>query len=196
MLKQQWVVEDEKEKEAERQKFLLNRERNLELIKHNAQEKELREMANEVEKQRDKALLAKALSREAELKRLEEAEKEARKREIIELQKHYNQGQADKKAYEKMIDDLVAEENAKQWDAREQQWRREDQARINLLKNVYANREADIMLKQAKKKEEDWLKQNDKAIIESEVDRQNRLFEEKQVTAAMARTAHQTDILK
>ena len=46
-----------------------------------------------------------------------------------------------------MIDGLVAVENAKQWDAREQQWRREDQAKINLLKNVYANREADILLK-------------------------------------------------
>jgi hypothetical protein len=34
---------------------------------------------------------------------------------------------------------------------------------------VYANREADIMLKQAKKKENDWLQQNDKNIIEAEV---------------------------
>ena len=46
-----------------------------------------------------------------------------------------------------MVDDLVAQENAKQWESREQQWRREDQARVNLLKNVYANREADIVLK-------------------------------------------------
>ena len=110
------------------------------------------------EKQRDKVMLEKALAREAALKRLEEEEKEARKREMVELQKHYNQGRIDKAAYEKMIDQLVAEENAKQWDAREQQWRREDQARVNLLKNVYASREADIMLKAAKKKEDDWLK--------------------------------------
>lgn len=92
-------------------------------------------------------MLDKALQREAALKRLEEMEKEARKREIVELQSHYNQGQKDKAAYEKMVDELVAIENAKQWEAREQQWRREDQARVNLLKNVYANREADIVLK-------------------------------------------------
>lgn len=92
-------------------------------------------------------MLDKALQREAALRRLEEMEKEARKREIVELQSHYNQGQKDKAAYEKMIDELVAIENAKQWEAREQQWRREDQARVNLLKNVYANREADIVLK-------------------------------------------------
>lgn len=55
-----------------------------------------------------------------------------------------------------MIEGLVAAENAKQWEARESTWRKEDQARVNLLKDVYANREADVMLKQAKKKEEHW----------------------------------------
>ena len=45
MLKAQWQAEEEKEKKAEQQKFLLNRERNLELINHNATEKQLREQA-------------------------------------------------------------------------------------------------------------------------------------------------------
>lgn len=71
----------------------------------------------------------------------------------MELQKHYNQGKQDKAAYERMIEDLVAAENAKQWEAREAVWQREDQARVKLLKDVYANREADVMLKQAKNKE-------------------------------------------
>lgn len=47
MLKQQWINEEEREKKAEQQKFLLNRERNLELINHNATEKQLREQAEE-----------------------------------------------------------------------------------------------------------------------------------------------------
>jgi hypothetical protein len=42
MLKGQWAKEIEADKEAERQKFILNREGNLELINHNAAEKELR----------------------------------------------------------------------------------------------------------------------------------------------------------
>lgn len=42
MLKTQWAREQEHDKETERQKFILNRERNIELIKHNAAEKELR----------------------------------------------------------------------------------------------------------------------------------------------------------
>jgi len=54
MLNKQWVKEEEDEKEAERQKFILNRERNLELINHNAAEKELRHIQEEADKTRDK----------------------------------------------------------------------------------------------------------------------------------------------
>jgi hypothetical protein len=61
----------------------------------------------------------------------------AHRRETIELQKYAAQVKTDKNAYEKMIDKLVEEENAKQWEQREKQWDREDQARINLMKNVY-----------------------------------------------------------
>lgn len=103
-----------------------------------------------------------------------EAEERAKVRqETIELQKYLQQQKSDKAAYEKMIDQLVADENEKQWNQREQQWRREDQARINLLKNVYNNREADIELRKKLKDEADWYKQYEKQNIEGEVQRQN-----------------------
>jgi hypothetical protein len=44
MLNRQWALELESDKEADKQKFLLNRERNLELINHNMAERELRNM--------------------------------------------------------------------------------------------------------------------------------------------------------
>ena len=43
MLNSQWKKEEEYEKEQEKQKHLLNRERNLELIRHNEAEKQLRD---------------------------------------------------------------------------------------------------------------------------------------------------------
>ena len=57
MLKEQWAVEEQKEKMDAQQQFLLNRERNLELIAHNATEKQLREAAQDMERNRDKVLL-------------------------------------------------------------------------------------------------------------------------------------------
>ena len=95
-----------------------------------------------------------------------------------------------------MIDHLTQIENDKQWDAREQQWRREDQARVNLLKNVYQNREQDILLRQTLKREQEWLRDHDKVQIDAEVERQNRAHEEKAMRIAYEKKSHQTDILR
>jgi len=45
---------------------------------------------------------------------------------------------------------------------REDKWRKEDQAKINLLRNVYDNRAKTIDLKQKLKQEDQWLVSNEK----------------------------------
>lgn len=67
------------EREMERQKFILNRERNLELIRHNEAEKRLREEQSKIEKDRDREMLNKALTKEQELERIEQEEKMKRR---------------------------------------------------------------------------------------------------------------------
>jgi len=89
-----------------------------------------------------------------------------------------------------MIDGLVSDENAKQWEAREKQWDREDQARINLLKNVYSNREQDIELKKKLKNEGEWMKQFERQNMESEVERQNNAYEDQMVKTSMMKKMH------
>ena len=162
MLKTQWAQEIEADKEQERQKFILNRERNLELIAHNAAEKELRGTQVHHEKQRDKDLLEAALTHQAALIEIEDAEKLKRRQEVIELQKYYKQSEADKGAYQKLVDEFVEAEAERQYKMREAQWQREEQARINLLKDVYHSREKDVLLKQQKKQEMDWLRNHER----------------------------------
>lgn len=140
MLKSQWQKEEEYERELERQKFILNRERNLELIRHNEAEKLLREEQLRVEKERDKHMLTNALTREQELERLEQEEKLRRRSEVVELQQYYLQKAEDKKAEEQLIEHLTWLESEKQWKMKEDKWRREEQARVNLMKNVYDQR--------------------------------------------------------
>lgn len=156
----------------------------------------LREQADLSEKQRDLQLLNSALEREKELERLEYEERMQHRAETIELQKYAQQVTQDKKSYEKMIDGLVSEENAKQWEAREKQWDREDQARINLLKNVYSNREQDVELKKKLAKEQDWMKNYERGNMESEVERQNKAYEEQMIKTSMMKKMHQTDVLR
>jgi len=57
MLKHQWAREVQADNEAERQKFVLNRERNLEIIQHNVAERELAAIQANAEKSRDKDML-------------------------------------------------------------------------------------------------------------------------------------------
>ena len=88
MLQQQWAVEEQKEKQDAEQRFMLNRERNLELIQHNATEKALREQAEQADRNRDKVLLNAALDRERAIEQYEADERLARRRELQELQSH------------------------------------------------------------------------------------------------------------
>ena len=93
---------------------------------------------------------------------LEEAERQAKRNETIELQKHYKKAKADASALEKHIEELVNEEAERQYKMRQAQWDREKQARVNLLKDVYISREKDILLKQEKKREDAWFKDHEK----------------------------------
>ena len=85
MLSTNWKKEEEQERELERQKFILNRERNLELIRHNEAEKILREEQEKLEKERDKRMLQSALDREKAIENLEQEEKLRRRQEVVDL---------------------------------------------------------------------------------------------------------------
>jgi hypothetical protein len=60
-----------------------------------------------MEKNRDKQMLDEQLRREAELERIEREERDTRRREGVELQKHYFQEAADKKKEEELIEYLT-----------------------------------------------------------------------------------------
>ena len=166
------------------------------MIKHNAAERELRNIQSQEEKDRDKELLNAALAREKALADIEEAERLKRRSEVIALQKYYKQSQSDKEAYEKLVDEFVQAEAERQYKMREAQWQREEVARINLLKDVYQSREKDILLKQSKKREMEWLKEYERKQIETAIAQQNAEFEARAAKEAAARKNHQMDILK
>ena len=54
---------------------------------------------------------------------------------------------------------------------REDKWRKEDQARVNLLRNVYDSRAHNIEIKKKLKDEDKWLIDNEKNAIAAEIER-------------------------
>lgn len=111
------------------------------------------------------------------------------------MQQYYKQTEGDKQAYEKLVDEFVQQEAERQYKLREARWQREQQARINLLRDVYDSREKDILLRQEKKKELDWYKQYEKTQIEEAIARQNAQFEARATKEAAQRKNHQMDLL-
>lgn len=196
MLKTQWQREADQEKEAERQLFVLNRERNLDLIAHNEVERGLRTQKDNIEKQRDKDMLQAQLDREAALERLENEEKAARRKEVVELQKHYFQAAADQKKEEELIEHLTQLEAEKQQKIRDDQWRKEDNARINLMKEVYDSRALTVEMKKKNKEQMNWMQEHEQKTIQDEVLRQNREFDEKAIRDAALKKVHQGDVLR
>ena len=156
MLKEQWIREQEQEREMERQKLLLNKERNLELLRHNDAEKLLKDDQLRSEKERDKYMLSTAIGREKEIERLEQEERSRRRDEVIALQKFYMEKAEDKKAEDQLVDYLTWLDSEKQWKIKEDKWHKEDQARINLMKQVYEDRAKTIGAKHMQTEEEKW----------------------------------------
>ena len=70
---------------------------------------------------------------------------------------------------------------------KEDKWRKEEQARVNLMKNVYDARLQTVELKKKLKDEDQWLLSNEKQLIDSEIERQTKLAEEKKAKEALMR---------
>jgi hypothetical protein len=54
---------------------------------------------------------------------------------------------------------------------KEDKWKKEEQARINLMRNVYDQRLQNVELKKKLKDEESWLLSNEKQLLEIELER-------------------------
>lgn len=191
-----WNLENEKEKEMDRQRLLVNKERNLELIRHNQMEKEIKNMEEEKEKERDKYLLQQALDRENAMENLEKQEKDDRRREAKELQDHYKQQSDDAAREEQQIEELTRLEEERQRKIQEDKWRKEDEARIQLLREVYESRAQNIENKKMLRKEERNNVVREKDELDRALDQQNRDHEAKMLTQKMNKNQHQADVLK
>lgn len=130
------------------------------------------------------------------MERLENEERARRRQEVIELQKAYFQASEDKKKEEEYIEQLTQLESEKQWKMREDKWRKEDNARLNLMKDVYDNRLTTVETKKRFKDQKQWEADYEKNQILKEIEDQNRYYEEKELKEVMNKKQHQGDVLR
>ena len=94
-----------------------------------------------------------------------------------------------------MIEYLTWLESEKQWKMREDKWRKEEQARLNLLKNVYDTRAQTIELRQKQRDQGNWIQGYEKQQISNEIEKQEKDYQEKLEREAEQKKKHQGDIL-
>jgi len=85
MLKQRWAEEHEAENNMAAQAHALSRQRNQDHIEHNKAEEALKLESHHAGLARDKDMLAQALEKEAQIAKIEEDERKARRDEVRTL---------------------------------------------------------------------------------------------------------------
>jgi len=157
------------------------------LIRHNALEKEIMEAEARKEKERDREMVQTALNNENALNQLEANEKEQRRNEAKELVAVYAASKADKAAEEKLLDKMTQLEEEKQWKLREAKWKQEEEAKLQLMREVYESRATNIEhLKRLNEEKKDAVGR-DAEEVRRQLDEQQKQHEESKVAGELAR---------
>jgi hypothetical protein len=140
MLKTQWKEEDQRAKATEEERLKNKKELNVELIKHNELEKGLKGRLTDVEKDRDKAMIAQIMEENRKQAELEKEMKLKRLAEAKETLKTIDNRTELQRQEDLAIERLAEEEKNRQIAREDERYKREMDAKIKLMTEVYEDR--------------------------------------------------------
>lgn len=118
----------------------MNKQLNSQIFHDNLVQRKMKEDAIAKEKAADKQMIDSLVERERMLAQLEADAKERYKQETRDFLKNYKNRTNELAHDQDYLDKLLEEERNKQWKKRQDQWDKEEKARVNLLYDVYGNR--------------------------------------------------------
>ena len=193
-LKEQWTRDELKEKENEEQRRLMNQKVYLEIDKFNKKEEDQRKKAAEIEKRKDKELIESIVAREKALDLIDKKEKERKIKEFKQNKKYLEFIMSKKKEAEIWMDKIAQAEADREY-KKEQEWRQEDQKRIELLKDVYKGREQALIYQKKLKEDEKNSVIQERTILDDEINKYYDKLEEINKAEANKRKQHQNQLL-
>ena len=194
-LKEQWNRDEQKEKESEEQRRLLNKQVYLEIDKFNKKEEEQRKKVAEFERKKDKELIESIASREKALDLIDKKEKERKIKEFKQNKKYLEYIMNQKKEAEIWMDKIAQAEADREYKKEQEKWRQEDQKRIELLKDVYKGREEALIYQKKLKEEEKNSIAQERTILDNEINEYYDKMEEINKAEANKRKQHQNQLL-
>ena len=194
-LKEQWKRDELKEKENEEQRKLINKQVYLDIEKFNKKEEEERKKVIEFEKKKDKELVDSIVEKEKALDLIDKKEKEKKIKEFAQNKKYLEYIINQKKEAEIWMDKIAQDEADREYKKQQEEWLKEDQKRIQLLKDVYKGREEALKYqKQIKEDEKNAIKEYRKQV-DNEIDEYYEKLDEINKAEAIKRKQHQNQLL-
>ena len=194
-LNMQWKIDEENELREKMYKRELNKKVNEDIKYYNQIEKQKKEEKDMIEKEQDKKMINDILVKERALDEIDRLEKIKKKNEVLKNAEFLQYKMKLKKEEEAWMDKLAEEERERQYQKEQEQWLKEQAARIELMKDVYRDRAQAIMRKKNIEEEEKKELIKEREILDREIDNYNdqlyKLREEE-----LAKNKNQQEILK
>ena len=168
-LKEQW----RRDKEADEMNKKKRKDMNIQVYKDieyfNKKEEEERKKKLNYEKLKDKELIDSIVAKEQALDLLDKQEKEKKIKEFYENKKYLEYVLSQKKEAELWMDKIAQDEADKEYKKQMEDWKKQEDKRIQLLKDVYKGREEALKYKKQILENEKNLMKKERSELDKKV---------------------------
>ena len=193
-LTEQW----RRDKEAEEMNEKKRKDMNIQVYKDieffNKKEEEDRKKKLTYEKMKDKELIDSIVAKEKALDLLDKQEKERKIKEFYENKKYLEYVLSQKKEAELWMDKIAQDEADKEYKKQMEDWKKQEDKRIQLLKDVYKGREDALKYKKQQLENEKNIMKKERTDLDQKVNEYYDYLEQIKKNEAEKRKNHQNQL--
>jgi hypothetical protein len=193
-LKEQWRRDKESDEQNERNRKEMNIQVYKDIEYFNKKEEEERKKKLNFEKMKDKELIDSIVAKEQALDLIDKQEKEKKIKEFYENKKYLEYVINQKKEAELWMDKIAQEEADKEYKKEMEEWKKQEEKRIQLLKDVYKGREDALKYKKQQIENEKNILKQERQDLDQKVNEYYNYLEQIKKNEAEKRKNHQNQL--
>ena len=193
-LKEQWRRDKESDERNERNRKEMNIQVYKDIEYFNKREEEDRKKKLDIEKMKDKQLIDSIVAKEQALDLIDKQEKERKIKEFYENKKYLEYVINQKKEAELWMDKIAQEEADKEYKKEMEEWKKQEEKRIQLLKDVYKGREDALKYKKQQIENEKNILKQERQDLDQKVNEYYNYLEQIKKNEAEKRKNHQNQL--
>ena len=193
-LKEQWRRDKESDERNERNRKEMNIQVYKDIEYFNKREEEDRKKKLDIEKMKDKQLIDSIVAKEQALDLIDKQEKERKIKEFYENKKYLEYVMNRKKEAELWMDKIAQEEADKEYKKEMEEWKKQEDKRIQLLKDVYKGREDALKYKKQQIENEKNIIKQERQDLDQKVNEYYNYLEQIKKNEAEKRKTHQNQL--